>query len=153
MAGHVMRGGPQRLVEHALETSTSEQCIAIVNDSTSANLRWANNTLTTNGVMHSVDVTVIAFQGGGNASVSGTAASLEQVSALVASADRAAAVAGADERDHRDVEAVHHAVGRQRVVGPAQVGARLVLHDRDGVIGDRRRQRVLDEGLVEGRHQ
>jgi uncharacterized protein YdgA (DUF945 family) len=53
---------PQRLVEHALETSASEQCVVIVNDSTSANLRWANNTLTTNGVMHTVDVTVIAFQ-------------------------------------------------------------------------------------------
>ncbi len=88
---------PQRLVEHALEASVSEQCIAIVTDTTSANLRWANNTLTTNGVMHSVDVTVIAFQGGGNASVSGTAASLDQVSGLVASADRAAAVADAAE--------------------------------------------------------
>ncbi len=84
---------PQRLVEHALETSASDHCIAIVHDSTSANLRWANNTLTTNGVMHTVDVTVIAFQGGGNASVSGTAASLEQVTALVESADRAARVA------------------------------------------------------------
>jgi predicted Zn-dependent protease len=86
-------GRPQRLVEHALETSTSEQCVVIVNDSTSANLRWANNTLTTNGVMHSVDVTVIAFQGAGNASVSGTAASTEQVTALVESADRAARLA------------------------------------------------------------
>jgi len=88
---------PQRLVEHALESSTSEQCIAIVEDTTSANLRWANNTLTTNGVMHAIDVTVIAFQGDGNASVSGTAASLEQVTSLVASADRAAAVADAAE--------------------------------------------------------
>ena len=93
MAGISREGRPQRLVEHALETSTSEQCIVIVHDTTSANLRWANNTLTTNGVMQSVDVTVIAFQGGGNASVSGTAASLEQVTALVESADRAAAVA------------------------------------------------------------
>jgi predicted Zn-dependent protease len=97
MSAGLSRDRPQRLVEHALETSTSEQCIAIVSDTTSANLRWANNTLTTNGVMHSVDVTVIAFQGGGNASVSGTAVSLEQVSALVASADRAAAVADAAE--------------------------------------------------------
>ncbi len=97
MAQSLMRGRPQRLVEHALETSTSEQCIVIVNDTTSANLRWANNTLTTNGVMHTIDVTVIAFQGAGNASVSGTAASLEQVTALVASADRAAALAPAAE--------------------------------------------------------
>jgi len=97
MRQSLMRGRPQRLVEHALETSTSEQCIAIVNDTTSANLRWANNTLTTNGVMHAIDVTVIAFQGAGNASVSGTAASLEQVTALVASADRAAAIAAVAE--------------------------------------------------------
>ncbi len=88
-----MKVRPQRLVDHALESSSSEHCIAIVSDSTSANLRWANNTLTTNGVMHAVDVTVIAFQGPGYASVSGTAASLEQVTALVTSADRAAAVA------------------------------------------------------------
>jgi predicted Zn-dependent protease len=88
---------PQQLVEHALESSRSEQCIAIVHDTTGANLRWANNTLTTNGVMHSIDVTVIAFQGGGNASVSGTAASPDQVGALVEAADRAAAVADAAE--------------------------------------------------------
>ena len=97
MPGIPSWGRPQRLVEHALETSTSEHCIAIVEDTTSANLRWANNTLTTNGVMHSVDVTVISFQGAGNASVSGTAASPEQVTALVEAADRAAAVADAAE--------------------------------------------------------
>ena len=41
-------------MEHALATSTADDCIAIVRDATSANLRWANNTLTTNGVMHGV---------------------------------------------------------------------------------------------------
>ena len=84
---------PQSLVEHALATSASEHCIVIVHDETSANLRWANNTLTTNGVMHGISVTVIAFQGAGNASVSGTAASLEQVSALVEQADAGARAA------------------------------------------------------------
>ncbi|MBO9521119.1 MAG: TldD/PmbA family protein [Nocardioidaceae bacterium] len=84
---------PQQLVEHALATTRSEQCVVIVQDSTSANLRWANNTLTTNGVMHGVGVTVIAFAGSGNASVSGTAASLDQVTALVEQADAAAATA------------------------------------------------------------
>jgi predicted Zn-dependent protease len=97
MALQISGARPQQLVEHALETSTSEHCVVIVNDTTSANLRWANNTLTTNGVMHGLDVTVIAFQGAGNASVSGTAASPEQVTALVQSADRAAAVADAAE--------------------------------------------------------
>ncbi len=55
---------PQQLVEHALETSASPDCVVIVRDATSANLRWANNTLTTNGVMHGVEVTVIAFRDG-----------------------------------------------------------------------------------------
>jgi predicted Zn-dependent protease len=81
---------PQSLVEHALATSTSDDCVVIVQDSTSANLRWANNTLTTNGVMHAVGVTVISFQGAANASVSGTAASREQVTELVEQADAGA---------------------------------------------------------------
>jgi predicted Zn-dependent protease len=93
MSRGLMQDQPQGLVEHALESSTSEHCIVIVEDSTSANLRWANNTLTTNGVMHAVEVTVIAFQGAGNASVSGTAASRERVAALVEKADAAAALA------------------------------------------------------------
>jgi len=88
---------PQHLLEHALSVSTSEQCVVIVQDSTSANLRWANNTLTTNGVMHSIGVTVIAFHGDGNASVSGTASSTEQVTDLVEQADAAARVAEAAE--------------------------------------------------------
>lgn len=84
---------PQQLAEHALAASTSEHCIAIVQHETSANLRWANNTLTTNGVMTGVNVTVIAFAGDANASVSGTAASPEQIDALIAQADAAAAQA------------------------------------------------------------
>jgi predicted Zn-dependent protease len=84
---------PQALVEHALATSTSEHCIVIVEDSTSANLRWANNTLTTNGVMHGVDVTVVAFHGAGNASVTGSAASVDQVTTLVEAADAGARTA------------------------------------------------------------
>lgn len=84
---------PQQLLEHALAKTTSDDCIVIVQASSSANLRWANNTLTTNGVMHSIGVTVIAFQGSANASVSGTAASPEQVTELVAQADAAARLA------------------------------------------------------------
>jgi predicted Zn-dependent protease len=88
---------PQSLVEHALARSTSEQCLVIVHDSTSANLRWANNTLTTNGVMHGVGVTVVAFHGPGNASVSGAVTTPEQVSALVEQADAGARTAEAAE--------------------------------------------------------
>ena len=87
----------QDLVEHALAASTADDCIVIAHHRASANLRWANNTLTTNGVMRAVDVTVIAFvrRAGGvcAGSVSGSAAALEQVDALVAAADAAARAA------------------------------------------------------------
>ena len=85
---------PQDLVEHALAASTSDGCVVIVEDSTSANLRWANNTLTTNGAMRGTSVTVIATVGAGEGTAAGvvgrssvTEASLrEVVSAAVATA-------------------------------------------------------------------
>lgn len=92
---------PQDLVEHALATSTADDCIAIVREATSANLRWANNTLTTNGVMTGISVTVVSFVQAGDGvatgSVSGSAASLEQVTTLVEGADAAARGASAAE--------------------------------------------------------
>jgi predicted Zn-dependent protease len=92
---------PQDLVEHALHTSRSDGCIAIVGSSTSANLRWANNTLTTNGAMRAVSLTFISFAARGagtaSASVTASAASFEQVAAVVARADAAAHVANAAE--------------------------------------------------------
>jgi predicted Zn-dependent protease len=85
---------PQDLVEHALKASNADHCVVTLRDSTSANLRWANNTLTTNGVMHHVSVNVVSFVGAGQGtatgSVTGSASSLEQVTALVAAADDAA---------------------------------------------------------------
>ena len=92
---------PQSLVEHALATSTADDCVTIVRDSTSANLRWASNTLTTNGVMHSLAVTVISFVRTGDVvatgSVSGSATTQAQVTALVEAADAAARAGSAAE--------------------------------------------------------
>ena len=89
-----MTSTPQQLVEHALATSTADDCIAIVRNQTSANLRWANNTLTTNGLMHAVSVTVVSFAetsaGTATGSATGSASSPEQVTALVEAADAAA---------------------------------------------------------------
>jgi predicted Zn-dependent protease len=86
-------GTPQSLVEHALATSAADDCVVIVHDKTSANLRWANNTLTTNGVMHGLDVTVISFfrtaAGVCTGSVTGTATDQAGVTALVKAADAA----------------------------------------------------------------
>jgi predicted Zn-dependent protease len=84
----------QDLVEHALAASTADDCVVIAHHSTSANLRWANNTLTTNGAMRRIEVAVVSFvrQAGGPASgsMSGSASTREQVEALVAAADDAA---------------------------------------------------------------
>ena len=86
---------PQDLVEHALKASRADACVVIVRDSTSANLRWANNTLTTNGVMHGISVTVVSFAGAGEGTASGSvtrsASSLDQVVSIVEAADAAAA--------------------------------------------------------------
>jgi len=54
------RVSPQELAERALALSRSDGCVAIVRESSTANLRWANNTLTTNGVSRTRELTVIA---------------------------------------------------------------------------------------------
>jgi predicted Zn-dependent protease len=97
---------PQSLVEQALASSTADDCVVLVTDTTSANLRWANNTLTTNGVMHDVSVTVVSFvktaDGVATGSVSGTATTQAQVDSLVTAAD-AAARAGSAAEDAKEL--------------------------------------------------
>ena len=53
----------QEVVERALAASRTDGCVVISSDSTEANLRWANNTLTTNGVVRSRTVTVVSVVG------------------------------------------------------------------------------------------
>ncbi len=88
---------PQDTAEQALELAAAagaDGCVVLVEESAEANLRWANNTLTTNGVMHGSYATVIATVGAGEATAAGivlrsavTAESLQDlVSAAVAAA-------------------------------------------------------------------
>jgi predicted Zn-dependent protease len=51
---------PQELVERALDLSRTDACAVLAQEASTANLRWANNTLTTNGVARTRDLTVIA---------------------------------------------------------------------------------------------
>ncbi|UPK73053.1 metallopeptidase TldD-related protein [Nocardioidaceae bacterium SCSIO 66511] len=85
---------PQDLVERGLEQSTADGCVVIVDRSSNANLRWANNTLTTNGVARGSTVTVISTVDGSSgtaaASLSRSASALDEVAALVERADRSA---------------------------------------------------------------
>lgn len=88
---------PQELAELALAASAADDCIVIVRDTSSANLRWANNTLTTNGVAHRVAVSVVSFvrsaDGVRVGSVSGSVAEADAVRQLVQAADAAARAA------------------------------------------------------------
>ena len=92
---------PQELVEAGLAASTADDCIVLVEVSASANLRWANNTLTTNGVMHGGDITAVSFvsgaEGTASASVSRSGTTLDAVRDVVAAADAAAREADAAE--------------------------------------------------------
>jgi predicted Zn-dependent protease len=65
---------PQDSVEQALELAAAagaEGCVVLVAETSSANLRWANNTLTTNGAMRGSSLTVIATVGSGEGTAAG----------------------------------------------------------------------------------
>ena len=90
---------PQDLVEQALALSKTDGCLVIAGESTSANLRWATNTLTTNGVMKSRSITVIATVGTATGAASGalsrTSVGLDELESLVRAAEEAARGNGA----------------------------------------------------------
>ncbi|MFF0576742.1 metallopeptidase TldD-related protein [Streptosporangium saharense] len=81
---------PQEIIERALELSTADDTVVIVDETSSANLRFAGNTLTTNGVTRSSQLTVISIAGRGVGVVSRAAARPEQLADIVAAADHAA---------------------------------------------------------------
>ncbi|HWE54737.1 MAG TPA: metallopeptidase TldD-related protein [Acidimicrobiales bacterium] len=86
----------QDLVEQALAASRSDSCVVVASDSTEANLRWANNTLTTNGVARGRTLTVISVSAGATGVVSRQGVSSKAaLDALVAEADAAALAAAA----------------------------------------------------------
>ncbi|WP_327363126.1 metallopeptidase TldD-related protein [Streptomyces sp. NBC_01296] len=92
------RTKPHEIVERALELSTADGCVVIADEESTANLRWAGNALTTNGVTRGRTLTVIATVDGKEGTASGvvsrsavTAADLEP---LVRAAEAAARGAG-----------------------------------------------------------
>jgi predicted Zn-dependent protease len=86
---------PQDAVERALQSATCDHCVVIAEETSEANLRWAGNTLTTNGVSASRQLTVIAICRDGAAArvgvVSRAGIGAAQVGELVAEAEKAAA--------------------------------------------------------------
>ena len=88
---------PQEAVERALAASRSEDCVVIAEETSSANLRWAGNTLTTNGVSSSRQLTVIAIdrraEGASAGIISRAGVGPDQIEEVVREAEHAAAEA------------------------------------------------------------
>jgi predicted Zn-dependent protease len=86
---------PQELAERALAASKADDCIVLARQSNTVNLRWANNTLTTNGVTRTTDVTVVSVVRGADGarvgSLSRSGVTDGDVDALVADSAAAAA--------------------------------------------------------------
>ena len=85
---------PQDIVERTLELSNADGCIVLAEETSEANLRFARNTLTTNGVTRGRRLTVIATVGGSEGTAAGVVSrsnvGLDQLEALVRAAEDAA---------------------------------------------------------------
>ncbi|MEH0422239.1 metallopeptidase TldD-related protein [Streptomyces sp. B21-083] len=89
---------PHEIVERALELSRADGCVVIADEESTANLRWAGNALTTNGVTRGRTLTVVATVGGKQGTASGVvsraAVTADELEPLVRAAEAAARGAG-----------------------------------------------------------
>ncbi|WP_327357095.1 metallopeptidase TldD-related protein [Streptomyces sp. NBC_01304] len=85
---------PHEIVERALELSQADGCVVIADEESTANLRWAGNALTTNGVTRGRTLTVIATVDGKEGTASGvvsrSAVTTDDLESLVRAAEAAA---------------------------------------------------------------
>ncbi|WP_250304016.1 metallopeptidase TldD-related protein [Streptomyces sp. NBC_01267] len=85
---------PHEIVERALALSTADGCVVIADEQSGANLRWAGNALTTNGVTRGRTLTVIATVDGKEGTASGvvsrSAVTADDLEPLVRAAEAAA---------------------------------------------------------------
>jgi len=89
---------PHEIVERALELSRADGCVVVADERSTANLRWAGNALTTNGVTRGRTLTVIAVVDGKEGTASGvvsrSAVTADELEPLVRAAEAAARGAG-----------------------------------------------------------
>ncbi|MEU7568175.1 metallopeptidase TldD-related protein [Streptomyces fradiae] len=89
---------PYEIVERALELSRADGCVVLADEHSSANLRWAGNALTTNGVTRGRTLTVVATVDGAEGTASGvvsrSAVTAGELEPLVRAAEAAARAAG-----------------------------------------------------------
>ncbi|MFD9036232.1 metallopeptidase TldD-related protein [Streptomyces sp. NPDC059567] len=101
---------PYEIVERALELSRADGCVVIADEESSANLRWAGNALTTNGVTRGRTLTVVATVDGAQGTASGvvsrSAVTVDDLESLVRAAEEAARAAGPAEDAQPLVEGI-----------------------------------------------
>ncbi|MGW8061382.1 metallopeptidase TldD-related protein [Streptomyces ziwulingensis] len=89
---------PHEIVERALDLSRADGCVVIADEESTANLRWAGNALTTNGVTRGRTLTVVATVDGREGTASGvvsrSAVTGDELEPLVRAAEAAARGAG-----------------------------------------------------------
>ncbi|MDJ0344859.1 TldD/PmbA family protein [Streptomyces sp. H10-C2] len=106
---------PHEIVERALALSRADGCVVIADEESSANLRWAGNALTTNGVTRGRTLTVIATvngsQGAASGVVSRSAVTADDLEPLVRAAEAAARAAEPAEDAQPLVEGTPHSAG------------------------------------------
>ncbi|NUU23225.1 MAG: TldD/PmbA family protein [Streptomycetaceae bacterium] len=89
---------PAEVVERALELSRADGCVVLVRETSTANLRWAGNALTTNGLTQGRQVTVVATVDGAEGTASGVVSrsgvTVDRLEELVRAAEAAARGAG-----------------------------------------------------------
>jgi predicted Zn-dependent protease len=87
---------PQQIIDAALAANIADGCVVVVHAASSANIRWANNTVTTNGVARDLSWFVVCMVDGAAGTVAASASdagSTADVAAVVSQAHAAAVAA------------------------------------------------------------
>lgn len=84
----------EQLTGTALEASAADGCVVVLTETSEVNLRWANNTMTTNGHSTTRSFAVVSVVGDSVGVVSGNGAELDEVRAVVAASEQAAPQSG-----------------------------------------------------------
>lgn len=113
---------PQETVERALALSKADGCVVVTTERSEANLRWANNTLTTNGAMRSRSVAVISVVGSAAGVVQRSTVDADGLEDLVRASEQAARDAGPSEDAAPLVEPTGPAAGWDEAPEETSIG-------------------------------
>jgi predicted Zn-dependent protease len=84
----------EKLTGTALEASGADGCVVVLTETSEVNLRWANNTMTTNGHSTTRSFAVVSVVGDSVGVVSGNGTDVDEVRAVVAASEQAARQSG-----------------------------------------------------------